>query len=394
MTWKTRLTVAVVKATLAGARDILVWDSELTGLHLKVTPTGKKSFYFYYRTADQRERRPKLGDFPALKPEVARTLAYKMKSEILHGRDPSGNRKAERADAATVATLLARYLSDHAEPHKKASSTKEDRRLINKMINPAIGSVRLKAVAGADIAALINALRETPVLANRVLALLSKAFSLAESWGLRPQSSNPAKGIQRYREKPRGYFLDDAETARLWNVLDDEDQAGTTGRSITAAIRLLLLTGRRKEEVLSLEWSFVDFDRGILNLPDTKTGRITVPLPGAAAEILLALKSDPEADPRWVIRGQIPGKHLVGIQKAWERLRSKAGLEAVRLHDLRHSYGGQAMALGLSLPQLGALLAHKSPTTTQRYAHFANDHRNASAELVDQRLAQITGRTS
>ena len=389
MVKKTRLTVAVVKSLLPEARDLIVWDAELTGLHVKVTPAGRKSFFLYYRTPDGRERRPKLGDYPTLKPEAARQLALQMKADVLQGRDPSAARKAARAEKETVSSLLDRYLVEHAERHKKLSSALEDRRLVERVITPLIGELRLDAVKAADITALMGELSGTPIQANRSLALLSKAFALAELWGLRLQNTNPTKGVRRFREQARGHFLDDAELGRLWQVLDQEDQTASTGRSATSAIRLLLLTGRRLGEVLTLEWSHIDFENGVLKLPDSKTGRITVPLPSAAATLLQNLRAGDASDPKWVIPGQKPGTHLVNLQKPWRRIRNKAGLDHVRLHDLRHSYASQAIALGLSLTEVGGQLAHKSPLTTQRYAHLSMKHKNAMAAQVDERLSEI-----
>jgi integrase len=214
-------------------------------------------------------------------------------------------------------------------------------------------------------------------------------FNVAEDWGLRPENSNPCRRIKKFKETPRERFLSPDELKRLGEALADADAKGESPY-VTAAIRLLLFTGARLNEILSLEWSHVDLKANLLRLPDSKTGAKTIALPAPAVEILSALPKQ-EGNPH-VICGARDGAHLINLQKPWRRIRKAAGLEDVRLHDLRHSFASVAVAGGMSLPLIGSLLGHSQPATTQRYAHLADDPRRAAADAVASTIAaSMTG---
>ncbi len=170
----------------------------------------------------------------------------------------------------------------------------------------------------------------------------------------------------------------------MGDVLAEAAKAGEHP-SVVAAIRLLVFTGCRRAEILTLKWAYVDFERGCLDLPDSKTGAKTVPL-GAPALELLADLPRVEGNP-YVLPGRRPKAHFVAIEKAWQQLRAKAGLRDVRLHDLRHSYAAMGAGLGESLHMIGSLLGHSLPSTTQRYAHLSEDPRRAAADRISGHLA-------
>ena len=193
-------------------------------------------------------------------------------------------------------------------------------------------------------------------MANRVVAVLGKIFGLAEAWGLRPDGGNPCRFIRKYKEAGRERFLSEEEFRRLGRVLDEAGSGGGVSPHAVAAVRLLL-TGCRKSEVLTLRWEDVDLEAGELRLRDSKTGARPVPLSPAAAAVLSNLPRLP-GNP-WVITGRKPGARMVNLLTPWRVLRARAGLDDVRIHDLRHSYASRALALGESLPMIGRLLGHR-----------------------------------
>ncbi len=205
-------------------------------------------------------------------------------------------------------------------------------------------------------------------------------FNLAELWGLRPDGSNPCLHVKRFREDKRERFLNAEEFSRLGRVLDEIAADGSETRSTVAAIRLLMLTGGRLSEIQKLRWEHVDLDAGELRLPDSKTGGRAVPLAPSAVKLLAALPRDPDSP--WVIAGRKPGAHLTDLQHPWRRIRARAGLDDVRIHDLRHSFASRALALGEGLPMIGKLLGHTQVQTTARYAHLARDTVKASAARI------------
>ena len=237
-------------------------------------------------------------------------------------------------------------------------------------------------VTRADIERLHHGLRNTPYQANRVLAVLSRMFALAEGWGLRHDGSNPCRHVQKYRERRRDRFLSAEELARLGIALTAAGKDGEPPAAI-AAIRLLALTGCRKSEVLRLRWSQVE--PNCLRLSDSKTGAKVVPLGAAARELLASLPSW-EGNP-YVIVGDRPNSHFIGIQKVWERIRRQAGLDDVRIHDLRHSFASVGASSGDSLLVIGALLGHRDHGTTQRYAHLSDDPLQAAADRISAHIA-------
>ena len=203
---------------------------------------------------------------------------------------------------------------------------------------------------------------------------------MAEVWGWRPDGSNTCLHIKRYKEEKRERFLSAEEFARLGKVLDETLRDGSETRSAVVAIRLLMITGCRLSEIQKLRWEHVDLEAGGLRLPDTKTGGRAVPLAPSAVRLLESLPR--EEDNPWVIAGRKPGSHLTDLQHPWRRIREKAELHDVRIHDLRHSFASRALALGEGLPMIGKLLGHTQVQTTARYAHLARNTVKASAARI------------
>jgi len=311
-------------------------------------------------------------------------------------RDPAEERDRAGTEL-TLSQMAARYLTDFARAHKKPRSVAEDERNLRIHVLPALGHKKLSDIQPGDIATFLAARREIPIAANRCLAVISHIFNTAEKWALMPRGGNPCRGINRFQEKRRERLLNDEELTRLGDVLRTSATESTPRKASVSAgedwravccIWMLLLTGARLSEILAMEWSWIQWDRGIARLPDSKTGTKNLPLPEAALSILHAVRHRLSSEPpsKYVLPGDRRGRHFIGIQKAWQRTRERAGIPDVRLHDLRHCYASTAVAAGESLYIVGTIMGHQHATTTQRYAHLASgpirDAANRNAERL------------
>ncbi len=397
-----KLTKRAVDALKPAEARFVAWDSEISGFGLRVSPTGRKSYVFRYRASggrSGRSREPVIGVHGAITPDQAREIARSWAALVAAGGDPAADRESLRK-APTVSDLMDRYFSDHAERNNKPSTVRNAQNLAKNFIRPSLGRIKVRDVTRADISKLHGSLRPTPYQANRALALLSKAFSLAEVWGLRPDSSNPCMRVQRFEEKSRERFLSEKEFAALGAVLakaergelipEGEDAPAYVSPQAITAIRLLLFTGARVSEILGLRWEFINGENNTAELPDSKTGKKTIHLPPAALEVLNGLEL-PANGKGYVVRGGRgagdASQPLVNIKKPWGVIRSAAELDGVRLHDLRHSFASAAIVGGMSLPMIGALLGHRDVKTTARYAHLADDPIRAAAAQVGNRIS-------
>ena len=370
-----RITKRSVDAIKAGGTDTVYWDGELTGFGLRVRRSGRKSYVVQTRIAGKLCWFT-IGPHGPLNPDQARARALEILASAKKGIDPR-DADARREAEPSMADLGRRFLEEYVPVHCKPSTREEYRRSVRLFVDPVIGELRVPEVQRKDIAALHHGLRDKPYQANRTLGVLSKMFSLAEVWGWRPDGSNPCRHVKRYKEHKRERFLSPEETERLGQVLRDVEEEM---HSAVAAFRLLLLTGCRMSEIRDLRWEYVKDD--CIELPDAKTGGRVVPLGPEARAVLSAIPRD--EDNPWVIAGRLPGSHLTDLQRPWRRIRKQAGLEGVRIHDLRHSFASRALALGESLTMIGKLLGHTQVQTTARYAHLARDSIQTAA-------ARITG---
>ncbi len=370
-----RITKRSVDAIKAGGTDTVYWDGELTGFGLRVRRSGRKSYVVQTRIAGKLCWFT-IGPHGPLNPDQARARALEILASAKKGIDPR-DADARREAEPSMADLGRRFLEEYVPVHCKPSTREEYRRSVRLFVDPVIGELRVPEVQRKDIAALHHGLRDKPYQANRTLGVLSKMFSLAEVWGWRPDGSNPCRHVKRYKEHKRERFLSPEETERLGQVLRDVEE---DMHSAVAAFRLLLLTGCRMSEIRDLRWEYVKDD--CIELPDAKTGGRVVPLGPEARAVLSAIPRD--EDNPWVIAGRLPGSHLTDLQRPWRRIRKQAGLEGVRIHDLRHSFASRALALGESLTMIGKLLGHTQVQTTARYAHLARDSIQTAA-------ARITG---
>lgn len=371
---------------LAEVRDkvAVIWDKEVKGFGLRVYPNGRKVYVVKYRFKG-RQRFLTLGQHGRdLAPDKARAEAYHAFSEVKNGRDPAEDRDNRRS-SPTMKDLGERFLNDYVEVHCKSSTQYEYKRSVELFINPKLGTRKVCDIERKDIAEFHHNLRKIPYQANRSLGVLSKMFNLAEVWGLRPDNSNPCRHVKKFPEKKRERFLSAKEYTALGKALREIEEEGSEMQAAINAVRLLMLTGCRLGEIMTLKWDYVDLDVGEFRLPDSKTGAKIVHFGKAVVDILEGIEC--LEDNPWVITGRKEGARLTDLQHPWRRMRAHAGLDDLRLHDLRHSYASGALSLGEGLPMIGKLLGHTQVQTTARYAHLANDPIKAAAGKVSDFIA-------
>lgn len=380
---KAKITKRVLDTLEPGDDQAVIWDTEVAGFGARFQG-GAWRYVVKYRIG-ARQRWYSIGRHGApWTPDTARGEARRLLGLVAGGVDPAADNTALDA-TPTLAEFAVRYIDDHAIPHKKAASVEQDRANLRRAILPALGALRLDNVTRADVVKFHLARKDTPTNANRCLALLSHMFTMAEKWGLRPDNSNPCRHVGRFRETKRRRFLSAAELARLGQVLAHAETGDGVSPYVTAAVRLLIFTGARVSEILNLRWQDVDTTSGVLALRDSKTGPKQIYLNAPAVKLLAGLPR--LAGNPHVIAGTRPGGRLVDLEHPWQRLRAKADLDDVRLHDLRHSFASVAAASGQSLPIIGALLGHTQAATTQRYAHLSADPLRAASEAVAAHIA-------
>ena len=375
-----RLSDKVVKALLPPASgNKLYYDAEIKGFAVRITAAGARAFVVNYRAAG-RERRYTIGSFPDWSTAAARKEAAELKQRIDRGEDPMGERHDERA-APTVGELIDRFAADYL-PKKRESTRRDYLAMLENIVRPELGKMKVTDVRHADIDRLHRKVSErAPYRANRVAAVLSKMLSFAVK--LEWRDENPVKGLDRNPEERRYRYLTYDELRRLTEAL-----ANHSSRDAANAVRLLLLTGARRGEVLSATWDQFDLAVGVWTKPSSHTKQKRehrVPLSAPARQLLADMRADAER------RGEASpylfpartGEGPVGdIKKSWAALCKAAGINGVRLHDLRHTYASVLASAGQSLPVIGALLGHTQPSTTARYAHLFDDPLRAATERV------------
>src|SRR6476646_1314595 len=273
------LTKRAVDAAKARKTDSYLWDRELSGFGLKVTPTGRKVYLVQYRLGGRkgRTRRVTIGQHGQITPTFARDEAKRLLGTIATGRDPAAERDKAKADRS-VAAVCDQFMDEHVRPKLKASTAEGYGRVARLYVLPSLGRYPIGEVKRTDIARLHHEMRSKPYQANSTLAMLSKFFGWAEKQGLRPDGSNPCRHVDKYPEGRRERFLSQAELSRLGAALRQAEQERSCSPWVIAAIRLLTLTGARRNEILSLRWEQVSEEHESLLLPDSKTGRKTVRL--------------------------------------------------------------------------------------------------------------------
>ncbi len=372
-----KLTKRAVDALSVESGDTVVWDRDLPGFGIRVYASGRKVWCVQTRGPAGGPKRFALGRYGNITPDDARRKAALAIDRIKQGLEPD---PPPAATEPTVAELAERYMEAHVRVNCRPATVEAFGRILRLYIVPELGHLQLSEVDRPQVSEFHHKLRKKPYQANAGVGVLAHMFRLAEAWGMTPPRRNPCRSVRRYRETRRERFLTPEEYRELGRVLDEAEADGTVFPPAIPALRLLLLTGCRRNEILTLRWDDVDHTAGELRLRDGKTGWRSVPLTPAVEAVLAGIprtKGNP-----WVIAGRKPGTRLTNLDAIWMRLRRRAGLDDVRLHDCRHSYASRALALGEGLSMIGALLGHAKVATTARYAHLARDTEKASAARV------------
>lgn len=380
MAAKSKITKKLVDGLTPTGKLYEVRDAEIIGFHVRVTPAGARTYAFQWRDADGVWRREKIGRHGSVTADAARDIAKQWAGVVAGGGDPKPKPKPGDAPAQiTMAALYARYMEEHAAFKKQRSQLNDDGYWRNHIV-PAMGEILVKDVTRADVAALHLKMRATPTNANRVLEVVRKALNLAEIWKLRPEGSNPCKGVKPYRLKKRKRYMTPAEGPRLGKALGLFDSMGGLDMYFAALVRLTLFTGARKGEWLTARWDDVDWERCVLNLADTKSNEEQeLILPPAAVAVLQALPK--MLGNPFIIPGKIEGKPLKDTKRPWRRLCNLAGIEGLRLHDTRHSFASFTISGTGNIAMVGGLLRHADPSTTARYAHLLDDPLKAAGHV-------------
>lgn len=435
-------TIKISKRTVATIaapeKPVTYYDDILRGFGLIVRPGGSRSWIVEFRPGaggrGVAKRRLVIGDAASMTPDEARAVAKGMLARVNLGADPAAERSEARA-ALTVKEVAEKWLAEHVVPKRKPATVKSYRGILSTHLLPAMGGKRAVSITRQDMSRLHSSIagkalitskaamsprpargaRGGPIIANRTLTIAKAMWAWALGLELLPAGSiNPASGVESFREKGRERYLSSEEMSRLGDALIlagkdglpwvvDESRANAkhipkevNRRTVydphsIAAIRLMLLTGARVQEILRLEWDQVDFERGMLNLPDSKTGRKTIVLGAASLDVLDSL---PRLG-RYVIASSSAGMAnecpRADINRLWNAIRTAAGLKGFRLHDLRHTNASVGAGQGLSLHMIGQLLGHSQPSTTKRYAHLAAAPQRRAADLIGGQVAEALG---
>lgn len=364
------------------------WDTSLKGFGVIVLPSGRRTYCIQYRNQNRVLKRLKIGVHGQLTTEEARAIARKHLASTAHGEDPAQSKK-QTQELFGMQDLARDYIERHGQK-KREKSLKEDNKLLKNIILPSLGSLKIANVSRRDIESLHLRLKNTPYQANRVVALLSKMFSLAVSWGWR--LDNPAQGIEKYQEEKRDRWLNDEELQRLWRVLDKHSENLTS-----YVFKFLLLTGARKGEALQATWDQFDLEKGLWIKPAHLTKQKKkehLPLSDKALLLLASLKKqNTEASP-YLFPGRKAGQPLKEVKKFWSTVLKESKLESVRIHDLRHTHASHLVSSGLSLSIVGKLLGHTQASTTQRYAHLADEPLRKATEVFGNKVDQLMSDTA
>ena len=426
-----KLTKKVVETAPLRDRPYFLWeggDGAVKGFGVAIHPTGKRVFVAQFRIGKGRaakSRRATIGAFGTYTVEQARDRARNLIQEGRAGVDAIAVRKAEAAalEAAQaagekerrqardlrVARLAARYLRQYVRPKKKPNTVAIYRHAIAAHILPALGRKDAREVTRQDVSQLHLSMQRRPAMANRVVATLSAIYGWAEREGILPEGYlSPTRHIEAYREKVHERYLSVDELARLGEAIRVAETAGVEwspragasakhapkaenrlvkiDRYSAAALRLLIFTGARLREILHLEWSDVDLDRGLLRLRDSKPGPKTILINPPARAVLVALPRKG----RFVIRGESDSPRA-DLKRPWALVCRAAKLPGLRLHDLRHSFASVGAGDGHGLIIVGKLLGHSQARTTERYAHLDNDPLRKASDAIASKIAQAMG---
>ena len=356
-------------ARIATDRKRWTWlgDDEVSGFGVKLYANGRRVFALRYRTRAGRHRMLTLGALGELTVQRARDMAREAKVRVLGGGDPQAERQRHAVSFATVGDLMRRWIDDYAKAHRRRWT--EDERRVERRIIPVLGRIRLDDLTPEILASWHRKIgKEARVEANRCIETVRAAWRWAAGEGLIPSSlDDPTGRVKRYRERGRDRWLRKAEVARLMAAVEQEEDP-----YVRAAVPLFILTGLRKRELLSATWANVDLDRAEIRIPETKSGGAQVRLlPAPAVSILRGLPRMAES-PYVFPSPPNPAKPRGDFKKPWKRIRKRADLEDINLHDLRRTAGSHMAQVGVPLQVIGEVLGHSHPGVTKLYARLAS----------------------
>ena len=349
------------------------WDAKCPGLQLRVTPTGSKTFYVKRWMGSGKVERILIGKYPAVTIEQARDKASEVNAIIAKGESPSEKKRADRAEM-TFAAFWEEYMAKYSRIRKKPRTIQEDEKTYRNYLSP-LGSRKLSKISKVDCQRLHHdiATKTSGATANRALAVLSGALSVAQDWGYL-SGDNPAKSIKRFKETARDRFIQSDEMPRFWQALLDEPN-----RDFADAFMISLLTGMRRSDVLAMRWEQISLERGEWRIPDPKNGEpLTVPLVGEVVGLLKERRQLGAGE--WVFPGDGKSGHLVEPKMAWKRILERAGIENLRLHDLRRTLGSSMAAAGVNTITTARTMGHKTLSMALRYQQLGVDPRRAAIE--------------
>lgn len=343
-----------------------LFDAKLKGFMLELRHTGTGTWYYRYREPGRRIRQIRIGALGKLPVTKARREALRLDALVKAGEDPLASVSSDRPVMTFREFVNTRYFP-HVELHNR--SWPSTRSQVVRHLMPRFGSKRLDAIRRSDILAMQHDSRVAGMAVgtcNRLLIHMRTIFNAAIRWEVLPEGCNPTRGVKLLPgEVKRERFLNAVEVQRLFNALDQ-----SRSPQLANVVRMLLYTGARKREILDARWEHVDFQRKLLVVPRSKSGKIRyIALSDAAVDLIQAMPRRPGVP--WIFPNPRTGKPLVSIHQGWERIRREAGLADLRLHDLRHSFASFLVNAGHSLYEVQALLGHQSPKMTMRYAHLA-----------------------
>jgi integrase len=381
---KTDLTPGFVAAASCpfGRSKVDFFDTSQRGFMLEVRPSGGKTFYQRYMDARGRERQFKIGPAEVITLAQARRRAREILAQAVLGADPQARRRELRATPTLDEFVRERYLP-HIKSYKRSWRT--DETVLRIHILPTLGALAADEISGEAIADLLQRMRDKDYASgttNRALIVLRFIFNLGRKWNVPGMSRNPTNGLSTAPDVHRDRFLTPEETQRLIAAIE-----GDENRTAAQAIILLLLTGARRNEITQAKWHYVNWDKRTLLVPLSKSGKPrAIALNGPALELLRSLPRTPENP--FIFPSPITGRPSPHLYFPWDRIRRRAGLQGLRLHDLRHSFASFLVNNGVSLYVVQGLLGHAHARTTQRYAHLAQETLLDAAELVGNQVAK------
>jgi integrase len=375
---------------IKGLRDrAVLWDTEVKGFGARGFGSGGGVSFILKKRINGRQRLITIGKLGSpWTPDTARKEALRIVSQGYQGVDESEEKRERKARGRLFGDAADEFMLQHG-PKLKPRSREGYADVVRLYLKPRFEGKPFNEVTKGDIEKAHAAWSGKPRMANYALAVLSKLISWGNALQYRKDVVNPCRGIQKYAETKRERYLSGEESVRLGNVLKEAAALGIENPYVVAAIWLIVFTGARKREVMDLKWGYVDSTRRALNLPDSKTGKKTIALNKQALEILGKLKRI-EGNP-YVFPGKKEGKQLVNMSKTWGRIRKLAGIEDVRIHDLRHSFGFTAVDAGGSTKVLGRQLGHGDTKTTDLYAHVGDVALSTLVEATGDLLARRMG---